>query len=354
VRPLTAVGALPFGGVSYNPRWHGLSFGFALYSPHIAAASFPKDGAQRYIVTDGSITTLYLSPTVAWRPHRAIAVGAGPSIVRASASYERAMWLPPDVRRLNPDELWAALDGSGWAAAWGAGLLFFPGTLVPWLHGLEVGVSYASRVNLEFDGEVRVRGASAQFGGMMQPGYEEGQTITRSGTARLTLPDMLRIGLGYDFGRRAWVGADLYWTHYRLFDALVIKLDEPLGFIDELREEKHCTNNWSLAAGGRVTPTGPLDLRLGFFFDQSPYPDAYYTTLSPDSRKLGLTSGLSWRLPLGFEVSGAYMVLFYADRQVTNSQIRPDFGGILAPFSASGEVRGKVVHLVALQTSWRR
>ncbi|HEY3357433.1 MAG TPA: outer membrane protein transport protein [Polyangia bacterium] len=353
VGPKSGFGALPFAAVTYNPAWHGLSFGLGVYSPHNATAAFPRDGAQRYIVTEGAITTLYVSPAVAWQPHPALVVAGGPSIVRASARYERAIWLPPDLRRLNPGEIWANLDGSSWTAAWQAGLLFHPGELTPRLRGLSLGVSYVSRVPLDFGGQVQVMGASQQVGQTLQPGYAPGQTILRRATARLNLPDMLRAGVGYSFGRRAWIGADVYWSHYSLFDALTITLADPLGPIAEFKEEKHSTDSWSFAAGGRVTLRGQLDLRAGFFFDQSPYPDAYYTTLSPDATKLGESVGGSWRLGAGLELALAYMTLFYADRRITNSRERPEFGS-LAPFSANGEVLGKIVHLLAVQIGWTR
>jgi long-subunit fatty acid transport protein len=354
VKPRSSWGALPFVGASWNPGRYGLAFGLGVYSPQNASASFPRDGAQRYLVTEGSITTLYVSPTVAWRPHPALAVGGGPSLVRASARYQRAMWLPPDMKKLNPDEIWADLDGGSWTGAWQAGLLFFPGELAPRLaplRGLSLGVSYVSRVHLDFSGKIKVTGASQQVGATLQPGYTEGETIFRDATAQLTLPDMVRAGVGYAFGRRAWLGADLYWSHYSLYDALTIALAEPLGPIGEFKEEKHSTNSWSAAVGGRITVQGALDVRAGFFWDQSPYKDAYYTTLSPDSDKLGGCAGLSLRVGPGFEIGASYMALFYADRRITNSQIRPEFGS-LAPFSANGEVTGKLVHILALQLGW--
>lgn len=110
---------------------------------------------------------------------------------------------------------------------------------------------------------------------------------------------------------------------------------------------------FGLGVGGRYSPRPWLDLRAGLFFDQSPYPSAYYTTLSPDADKYGFTTGFSFkpRRLRGAELSLAYMVLFYADRIVTDSQSRPEYGS-LAPFSANGQVVDKVVHLLVVQLGW--
>lgn len=359
VRPRTSYGVLPYGGAVWNPHWKGLknlAFGLAVYSPQNAQADFPADGAQRYEVTSGAITTLYLTPAAAWRPHPAIAVGAGVSAIYASAKYKRVMWLPDDIKALNGgQDLLVSLDGGAWTAGYTFGAIFFPGALAPKLGGLEVAASYASRAALNFGGTIYVDGAAQELGAMLEDGYVEGQRIKRAATAQFTLPDMVRLGFGYDFGRRAWAGVDLYWSHYKLYRSLAIRLKERLGSIEDFVMEKNSHDSFSLGLGGRYSPRDWLDLRAGLFFDQTPYPNAYYTTLSPDSNKYGFTSGLSLkpRWLRGGEVTLAYMCLFYADRVVTDSRSRPNYAEVaFAPFSANGQVVGKIVHLLVTQLSW--
>jgi long-subunit fatty acid transport protein len=356
VQPKVRFGVLPFGGLAWNPGWKGLknvAFGLGVYSPQNAQADFPADGAQRYDVISGSITTLYITPAAAWRPHPSIAIGLGVSAIFASAKYKRAMWLPPDVKRLNPDEILVDLDGTAWTAGYTLGAIFFPGELVPKLKGLEVGASYFSRAPLKFDGTITVNGLSDELGPMLDGNFQSGQPVKRAANAEFTLPDMVRLGLGYEIGRRGWVGVDLYWSHYELYKSLAIRLKENLGSITEFVQEKNSHNSWSLGIGGRWSPKRWLDVRAGAFWDQTPYPNAYYTTLSPDSDKYGFTVGgsLKPKVLRGGEVHLAYMVLFYADRVVTDSRARPEYGS-LAPFSSNGQVVGKIVHLPVVQLSW--
>lgn len=360
VSPASRFGTIPFAGIAVNPDLWGLAFGLGVYSPHNAAAEFPEDGAQRYDVIDGSITTLYITPSVAWRPHAALAVGAGFSFVRAAARYRRSYWLPASLTGLNPEEIQFDLGAEGWTQAWDAGLIFFPGELVPALSGLELAVVYVSRAKLEFEGDIDVTGVGAQLGPMFDTNYQEGQTIHRGAETEFTVPDSVKVGIGWSFGERAWVGADVYWNHYSLYDALVIRLDEPLGSIEEFVQPKDSSDSWTVTVGGRVTPWPSLDVRLGCFLDESPYPDETYTILSPDADKLGVSTGLSWRPGLGLELSVAYMLLLYADRKVTDSRIRPEIELEMgtftyqesAPFSANGEVTDKIVHVMGLQLGW--
>jgi long-subunit fatty acid transport protein len=367
VQPKSHYGVLPYGGAAWNPGWKGLknlAFGLAVYSPQNAQADFPADGPQRYEVTSGAITTLYITPAAAWRPHPAIALGAGVSAIYASAKYKRVMWLPDDIKALNDgNDLLVSLDGGAWTAGYTFGAIFFPGELTPKLGGLEVGASYIARASLRFGGTISVDGASQALGETLQDGYVAGQTIKRAATAEFTLPDMVRFGFGYSFGRRVgsssgrsgWAGIDVYWSHYQLYKSLAIRLKENLGSIQDFVMTKNSHDSWSLGLGGRYSPRDWLDLRAGLFFDQSPYPNAFYTTLSPDSNKYGFTTGLSLkpRWLHGGEVTLAYMVLFYADRRVTDSESRPNYSEVAwAPFSANGQVVGKIVHLLVTQLSW--
>ncbi|MBN1944511.1 MAG: outer membrane protein transport protein [Bradymonadales bacterium] len=356
--PASPFGIIPFGGISYRLNAPRLAFGLGVYSPHNATAAFPEDGAQRYSVIEGSITTVYLTPTVAWQPHPFLALGAGLSVVRANARLDREYWIPEAFHTWNPDPVILSLEAEGWSWGYNAGLILYPGALLSPLEGLEIAASYTSRASLEFDGQIEVGGLGALLGGVFEPGYQEGQTIERDATAEFTIPDMLRLSLGYAFGAVGWVGVDLYWNHYSLYDKLTIRLKEPLGTLQEFTEPKDSTESWSLGVGGRWRPIDALDARLGVFLDQSPYPDNTYTVLSPDSDKLGITTGLSWRPGWGFELTGAYMLLLFADRVVDDSLVRPEFNfeslhlSMQAPFSANGEVVGKVVHVFGLQLGW--
>lgn len=358
VAPASRWGVIPFAGLAWRPDGGDVAFGLGLYSPHNATAAFPEDGAQRYFVTEGSITTVYLTPSVAWRPHPALALGAGFSRIAANARYQRAFWLGA-LKPLNPEELMLDLEAEGSAYGWDAGLILFPGEVWAALDGLELAASYASRAKLEFVGEIRVLGASQVVGSQFEDGFQEGQAIRREATAKFTVPDMLRLGLGWRFGQRGWVGVDLYWNNYSLYDRLTIELEEPLGSQQEFEERKDSFDSWSAAVGGRYSPWQALDLRMGVFFDQSPYPDEHFTLMSPDADKLGTSLGLSLRPGWGFELSVSYMALFYEDRVVTSSEVRPifDTGPPLnlsqrAPFSGNGEVVDKLVHILGAQIAW--
>ncbi len=360
VGPASRFGGIPFAGVAVQPNLWGLAFGLGVYSPHNATAEFPEDGSQRFDVIEGSITTLYVTPSLAWRPHPALALGAGFSFVGAAPPAPRAYWLPSSLKGLNPEEIQFDLSAEGWTQAWDAGMILFVGELLPALDGLELAAVYVSRARLDFDGDIDVLNVGPGLGPMFDEGYEEGKPIHRGAGAQFTVPDSVKVGLGWSFGERAWVGADVYWNHYSLYDVLAITLDKPLGSIEEFVQPKDSSDSWTVTVGGRFTPVPSLDLRLGCFLDESPYPDETYTILSPDADKLGLSTGLSWRPGLGLEVSLAYMLLMYADRVVTTSEIRPeiklDMGGFAyeeaAPFSANGEVTDKVVHIFGLQLGW--
>jgi len=353
VEPESRFGVIPFAGVAAPLGDLPVALGVGLYSPHNATAAFPANGAQRYQVIDGSITTVYVTPTLALRAHPSLLVGLGFSYIRANASLRRAFWLPAG---LNPEEIVIDLDSTGTAYGYNTGLIFLPGELAPSLAGLELSLGYTSAADLRFQGDIRVLGAGPLLGPLFEPDFQEGQAITRAATAEFTVPDTVRAGIGYALGEVFWIGLDLYYNRYSLYDELTIRLREPLGSLQEFAERKDSFDCWSLGTGVRVTPQPFWDLRAGFFYDGSPYPDRTFSILSPDSDKRGVTGGLSLRIVAGLELSLGYMALWFVDRQVSDSDLRPGFtlGGaeFRAPFSGNGEVVDKLVHIGAVQLSY--
>ena len=356
ILPLRKWGTIPFAGLAYNPDIAGLSFGLGIYSPNNATAAFPEDGAQKYSVIDGSIVTIYTTPTIAYKPHPAVSLGLGISYVMAKAQYKRAFWIPDSFSTINPDEIMVNLDSNSTTTAWDAGIILFPGELIDILKGFQVAFTYTSKVPLEFEGKLDVTGAGDALGGMLEEGYEEGKIISRKASAEFTIPDIYKFSLGLNIGNNSWIGTDIYWAHYSLYKDLTIKLKEPLGDLTEIKDEKNSFDCWSIAFGGKYSPVNNIDLRLGVFYDQSPYPDNTYTILSPDADKAAISSGFSYRTDQNIEFNVSYMILVYKDRIIRDSKIRPslDINGTVftAPFSGNGDVKDKISHVLGAQLAY--
>jgi len=394
-------GILPYLGLTGRFGLKHWNFGLAVYSPHNATGSFPdcerdEDGRptdcsmapQRFHAMLGTINTIYINPSVSYEPHPAIAIGAGVSAVRASITLERSLWLGgPDGAVALLDDGWngegrVRLSASDWSWALNMGVIWNIGeTFAPdnrWLTGLRFGISYSSQTEFSFEDQMSLYSpALYQFAeendGCRKGNADQSEIVCRA-KARFTFPMQIRFGLDWEITREWDVGFDVFWQNYSVYDEIRIRFPMPLELdfnmgdpvsVNSTVEAKDSVNVWSLAFGGQYSPRWApgLEIRTGLIWDESPYPNRTYTLLNPDADKLGFGFGVGYRFPFGLELAVGYIGLFYRDRIVRDSEIRPTICPpddqeclALAPdadFTMNGNVKDKIVHLFAFHLGWR-
>lgn len=386
-------GILPYLGLTGRfglKRWN---FGLALYSPHNATGAFndcerkengePIDcssAPQRFHAQLGTINTIYISPSVAFTPHPDISVGLSVSVVRASLVSERSLWLG------GTDGLGATLwngegimklDASAWSWSFNLGVIWKIGqTLAPntrWLKGLKVGLSFSNMTWFTFDTDIKFQ--SSMLYGLMtenegcRKGDEASYEVSCEATVDFTFPLMIRPSFHWQITDQFAVGADFYWQNYSVYEEIRVEFKKPLKLasveVTENVEPKNSTDAITFSVGAQYKPRWApgLEFHLGFVFDQSPYPNATYSLLSPDADKYGPVFGVSYQFGFGLQLSAGYIPMFYQDRIVRDSVLKPKICKpddttcqTIAPdatFSMNGDVRDKRVDLFTFQVGWR-
>ena len=393
-------GILPFLGLSGRFGLKKWSFAFGIYSPHNATGSFPdckrdddgsptdcSEASQRFDVIRGTVNTIYLTPTVAYQPHPAITLGGGVSAVRASIELKRAQWLGGPE---GSAAVWWEGEGlmdlraTAWSYAFNLGFIWNLGETFPihnpWLKNIRIGASYASQTSFDFSGKVEI--TSVPIAAFAQSCDVGDMSVSCRAKSRFRFPMVLRVGVDWELPRHGSLGVDVIWQNYTVYDKIHLRFPEPLVVelpgddpitLSETREPKNSRDVVTVAVGGQwnVIYVPGLEVRAGFLWDKSPYPNATYSLLNPDADKMGLALGVSYRFKVGrwgrigseLEVSAGYGALFYRDRVVRNSIIRPSIcpAGDLecleslpdADFSVNGDVKDKRVDFFVLQLTWR-
>ena len=393
-------GLLPFMGVSGRlgpPRWN---FGLAVYSPHNAVGAYPDcargpsgqprdcGGApQRFHTVVGSITTIYITPTLSFSPWPTLHLGLGVSAVRSGIHMEQALWLGGPTGQAAAMEAmvedWngegrVVFDAAAWTLAASAGVVWHAGrSLAPgnrWLRGLSVGVSVASPASLTFRSDLHVHSPLIHSLVVENDGCHKGAAgtyeVTCAVAAALEFPMQVRAGVHWQLTGQWAAGAEVTWQNYRSLEAFRLRLESPLVLISEslsvseVTEPKDATDCLTVAAGVQYTPRWArgLELRLGVLWDQSPYPDATFSLLSPDSDKVGLVLGVTYAFSFGLEISAAYTPFFFSSRQIRISALRPQIcppGDALcrrmipdADFSMNGDVPAQRTDALSVQVGW--
>ena len=59
--------------------------------------------------------------------------------------------------------------------------------------------------------------------------------------------------------------------------------------------------------GAQYSANEKLDLRVGFYYDETPTNDKYYAPETPGANKIGITGGLSYLLNEKFSIDAAFI-----------------------------------------------
>ncbi|MEQ9496087.1 MAG: outer membrane protein transport protein [Deltaproteobacteria bacterium] len=193
---------------------------------------------------------------------------------------------------------------------------------------LDVGLSYASRTKLSFEGFADFD-APPEFSGRVQDG-----AISTS----VTLPDRFRLGARYRPATDWEVLADLELTLWSTVDRL------DLDFASEDTDDIEQLRNWKTTltprVGARYAVLDFLDVRAGAYFDPSPVPSQTVGPGSPDSSRVGLTAGAGLKLIEQVRVDLGYQfVLFTGSDGTSESTSTVQYDGAVHLVGASVAAR---------------
>jgi len=386
-------GILPYLGLSGRFGLERWNFGLAVYSPHNATGAFndcerkengePTDcsaAPQRFHAQLGTINTIYIAPSAAFVPHPHVSVGVSVSVVRASLVSERSLWLGGADgigKTLWNGEGIMKLDASSWSWSFNLGVIWKIGqTLAPntsWLKGLRIGLSFSNMTWFSFDTDIKFKSPMLYNLITENEGCRKGDKnsfeVSCAATVDFTFPLLIRPSLHWQITDEWAFGADFYWQNYSVYEEIRVDFKKPLKLltveVTENVEPKNSTDSITVSMGAQYKPRWApgLEIHLGFVFDESPYPNSTYSLLSPDADKYGPVIGVSYQFGFGLQLSAGYIPMFYQDRIVRDSVLKPKIckpddkacQGLApdAKFSMNGDVRDKRVDLFTFQIGWR-
>lgn len=306
----------------------GVNSPFGLAKRWYAGSTFASD-----VVTMG-LTPVVVNPNVAYQVLPQLSVAAGFSFLRSGvtltkAPYSYSVSTDRDLSTLEGDRLFTLdMEGSGTGTGFNAALL---GRLLDGKLG--VGLSYRSKIEVEFEGDasfgsistgflpVDVNGdgvpdpvpvSLALFGAQVRNAMDEG-------SATVPFPALLKAGVSYQVMQNLTFTADYDVTFWSSYDTLAVEFERYAAL--SRPQAKLWDDSAALRLGAlyRVNPW--LELGAGFLADKNPVPDETIGAELPDTDRTGLTLGATVgkgqsRLSIGF------LRLMMEDRE-TNNLVQP-------------------------------
>jgi long-chain fatty acid transport protein len=189
----------------------------------------------------------------------------------------------------------AQIEGDDFGYGLTAGVLITP------MPGTEIGLGYRSFINHDLDGEVTIAGVSED-----------------SSLDDFDLPDIVTLGIRQRITDRFRIMAGVEWSNWSRFEEATLTFD---GVEDPLPFEWN--DGWFFSLGGEFDVTERLALRAGIGYELSPIDDENRSYRLPDSDRLWLSAGGTFKASERFSFDLAYTFIKAKEADLLASE---DFG----------------------------
>ena len=326
-----AVGWVPSGGLFYvHSLSSDLKLGASAGSYLGLGIDFDNDWAGRYFVTKNELITAFAQGSVGYRVNDWLSVGAGAGLMYGKLEYRAAVNNVLDAR---PDGR-LKFDDTDTAGIYNLGLLIEP------RDGTRVGLTYISKVDLEFRDRNKINGAGPLLNAAL------GLSGLRGSSSKLdfTLPNQVMLSVHHDMSDTLAIMANLGWQNWSEFGESGLTLGGPNE--KNIEVDANFDDTWHYALGARYQLDPLWSVSAGVAYDTSPVSKSNRTVDMLLDRQVRYAVGLQYELSKDLTLGAAYEYMDAGDASVNQT------GGPL-----NGDIKGDLdradFHFFALHANWK-
>ncbi len=271
-----------------------LAVGLAVFVPYGLKSDFDPNWAGKYNNYLTDITTIDITPTVAYRIikdkpwAKSVSIALGAQILYADVDLRRV--LNPAIPTIGGNSL--ILQGDTWEYGYSAA--------VQWEINdkIAVGVVYRSDFKLGFDSATEeITGVVAKHGGAW---------------GKINLPDSWAVGVNYSPTPNLDIGLQLLRTGWSSYDKLDIYAPSLAPVMqaqtgsEVISKPKKWRDVWRYSLGAEYRTSDKIALRAGFVVDKDPVNRDYADYMVPSNDRLIASIGLGWNISSLVTVDFAY------------------------------------------------
>jgi long-chain fatty acid transport protein len=288
-----------------------LTAGLGAYTPYGSGVSYPTGWTGRYVLTNISLQSFYLQPTVAYKINKNLSIGAGFVYALGNVTLEKDV----PVATTAGDEGHAKLEGSGNGMGYNAGAYYQDSS---WSFG----AVYHSRVDM------KVKGGTATFTNI--PLLASASFPNTTFDSKLPLASDMGLGAAYRFGKAksTVVAVDFNYTFWNSYDSLGFDYATNTTAVTDAKSPRLFENAATIRVGAQHQFNKNIAARAGYFYDETPVQNGYVTPESPDNNRHGLTLGASIAVDKQLTIDASLMYQNLAPRGQRN--IETNLGGTFA------------------------
>ncbi len=319
-----------------------VSMGIGINSPFGLATNYDEGWVGRYHALESKVMTVNINPSIAFKITEQLSVGAGFSAQYLKARLSKAidfgtldaigafipLGIPAGALGLTPQSSdgFVSLEGDSWGMTYNLGLLF------ELSKNTRFGAAYRSRVEHTLRGDADYK--DVPVGLTTAPIFRDGEA-----EASVTLPDSFSISAFHQLNSQWMIMADFTWTNWSLFDELVVDPDNPYQSNDVTVE--NWQDNYRYSIGVTYMPIKELAIRAGSAYDTSAVKSKEYRTPRiPDSDRIWVAIGASYKLNKMFRFDIGYAHLFVNDPEIDKDPVGEDMlrGGLKGKYEAHVDI----------------
>lgn len=323
---------VPHGYVVYGRDQ--FAAGIGVFVPYGLGTEWPETFAGRFAGYDNNLANFYIQPTVAYRPHPRITLGAGFDFVVGEVTLTQRVDL--SEQEALPGVTFGQLGipagtdfANGQLVGSGTGVGGHFGVIVQAHPRVTLGAKYLTQVKITYDGDVDFEPVSTginlpagnPFGvpagtpldAVVASAFTAGPLLDQEVSASVTMPDQLTAGIAVKVRPTLLLLADYNWVHWSVFDTL------PVDFADDEDLNSRTIENYENTHGVRVgfdwDASPKLAVRGGYIYHTAAAPAEVVTPLLPEGKRNEFTVGFGYAITPQFRADVAYQYLVQQDRR---------------------------------------
>ncbi len=303
----TDTAPIPVPSIYMTSRVHDMiGVGIALHFPFGATISWPDNHPQRTTITDQTLRTYFITPSVGVNLDKQVpglSLGGGVDLVPATVLLKRAIVF-------GETEGSAELGGDAFGVGFRAGAMYRPEAL----KQLSIGVMYRSKVQLDFEGK-------GDFD-IAQP-YRDQLPPDGDISTAITLPQQVWGGVAFRPIPQLELELDGVWIDWSKFNELRIKLPADQVSVAPQNYEDRVTVRF----GAEYDINEQAAVRAGFIYDPTPIPDTTQTAQLPDANRINVSLGGSYQFTPQYGLHLGLLWVTPVDRQTSDAMYSPVYKG---------------------------
>jgi long-chain fatty acid transport protein len=298
----TAVGAATYASRQMNDK---LYFGLSFTAPYAYVSEYPREAASRYQATLTKLYAYNLSPALAYKVDDKLTLAVGVNFQYYTNKLNTMV--STDITNPAPGtDVKSEIEAQdlGYGFSLGMEYQFNPST--------RIGMSYRSKINHSFDGDLRLSGTTANMAALQAeiPTLNANQGSADFG---ISTPSMLQVGLLHKLTDKLELYANANLTGWSVFKDTHIRFNNGL---PDVVVDNGWEDSWYVGIGAGYQWNDRLKLRTGVAYDWTPTPAPTVSPRAPNHDRMYAALGLSYQASPAWKLDAGYLFILFEEVHV--------------------------------------